>query len=324
MNKYFFILLSLIIANVATAQKREYYDMEPKHTLRKLRENKLSPKVYAVSMQKFNLTAKAKKRKVLNKDYAVLDTEIKSLMADSIKAEKAYQSKVRAFAEVSKIKTLIEGFLNSAKPYELKKEDLIEAQNLADAHGVKELIYADSNVNSSQKSKFFILQLNKLDLKVHLRKITWRLDQMDLVNPVKKPTSLLDQRLKDFRKRKNGIRKYNYITSTPKKVSKNKLAINNGTPRSLGDLSGKYTKGGLYHVVLSDYKLLFKKGMLITPEEAKKYKLEETGYVGPIQMLITEESTKKDFVTERTFLNAYAFSINGKFNSGKRTLVTAN
>jgi len=147
---------------------------------------------------------------------------------------------------------------------------------------------------------------------------------MDLVNPVRKPTSLLDQRLKDFRKKRGGLRKYNYITSTPKKVVKNKLAINDSNPRSLGDLSGKYTKGGLYHVVLSDYKLLFKKGMLISPGEAREYKLEESGYVGPIQMLITEESTKKEFVTERTFLNAYAFSINGKFNSGKKTLLTVN
>lgn len=324
MNKYFFILLSLIIANIATAQKTEYYDMEPKHTLRKLRENNRNPKVYPVSMKHFNLTAKAKKRRIPNKDYAVLETEIKGLMEDSIAAENAHQSKIRDFAEVSKIKTLIEGFLTSGKPYELKKNDLIEAQNLADTHGVKELIYADAQVNSAQKSKFFVLQLNKLDLKVHLRKVTWRLDQMDLVDPVRKPTSLLDQRLKDFRKKRSGVKKYNYVTSTPKKVSKNILAVSDNSSRSLGDLSGKYTKKGLYHVVISDYKQLFKKGMLISLDDAKKYKLEESGYVGPIQLLIREEASKKDFVTERTFLNAYAFSINGKFNNGKKTLLTAN
>ena len=155
--------------------------------------------MYAVVEKKFKFVAAASKRKVLNKKYEALEAEISSLVADSIAYDAKFQNKLSEYSEVIEIKKLVESFLNSTKPYEIKKSKLIKAQKLALQHNVNELIYADSQINSQFKSKFFVLQLNKVDLKVHLKKISWRLDQMELVKPVKSPSSILNQRLQELR-----------------------------------------------------------------------------------------------------------------------------
>ena len=314
MNKSVFLTVAVLLLQNVYGQQVSFFDMEPMHTQRKLKEYKQSPLVYSVSEKQVKLTIPGKKTRVLNKDYKEVESQIASLKNDSIHKEESFQLKLNKFSEVSKIKVLINEFLSSQKPYEIKKTKLIAAQKLAKANGVDELIYADNSINTSLKSKFFVLQLNKLDLKVHLKKVTWRLEQMDLVAPVKKPNVLMNQRLKDLRSKKRSLKPYNYIATKPTVSVKQVLVASQTLNSNL--LEGQYKQLGSYYIVQNDYNKSLKKGQIVTPKLVAKLGLNKKGFVGPQQVLFEDLKTKKQYITESNFLERYAFSINGKFNAG--------
>ena len=323
MKNVLLILLSIVLSNSIFAQNKDYYDLEPKHTLRISKEYNKFPVIYKVNNKEFVFSTKPKSKKVLNKKYALLSEQINDLEAQNAKRTSLYEGKIKKFKEVSKIKTLINTFLNSKMPYEIKKKNLIEAQTLASNHGVNELIYADSNINSSLKNKFFVLQLNKLDLKVHLKKVTWRLEKMDLVKPVESPSNLLEENLKELQLKKSRLRKYDLIASKPKITKKQGLVIG-ASSVPLKQVSGQFVKKGVYFIIKNNYKSLFKKGMLVSVSDVRKYNLEQKGYVGSAKELIVDTNTQHLYISEKTFLNKYAFSINGKYNANNKTLLSMN
>lgn len=316
MNKGVFLMITMLLLQNLYGQQSAFFDLEPKHTQRKLKEYKQSPQVYAVNERQLKFTTSVAKKRIKNQEYEVLESEITSLENDSIQREMKYQFELGKFSQVSKIKILINDFLSSTKPYELKKEKLITAQKLAQSNNVNELIYADKSINTELKNKFFVLQLNKLDLKVHLKKVTRRLDQIDLVKPSRKPSALIDQRLKDLRTRKRGVKQYNYLASKPKTVLKNGLITTNKID-NIGLLEGQFKQVGFYYVLKNNFKLNFKKGQLISAGDVAKFNLDKKGYVGPSQVLFQNVKTKNKYITQSNFLNRYAFSINGKFNNGQ-------
>lgn len=313
MKRCLLVMISMLFLQNGYSQHTTFFNLEPKHTQRKLKEYDQSPVVYKVAEKEFKFIAAASKKRVENKEFKELELEITALENDSIQREEQYKIKLSKFSQVSKIKVLINDFISSTKPYELKKEKLVTAQKIANTHGIDELIYADNSINSNLKSKFFVLQLNKLDLKVHLKKVTWRLDKMDLVKPVRKPSALINQRLKDLRARKRNVRQYKYIASKPKTIMKKGLVTMNEFSPSV--IEGQFVNLGTYYIVKNDYKHIFKKGQLLDGEVARKYKLASQGFVGAKQLLMQDTRTKEKFVTNSDFLNRYAFSINGKFNS---------
>ena len=313
MKNGIFLMFTMLLLQNVYGQQNTFFDMEPKHTQRKLREYKEAPVLYGLVEKKFKYVTAAPKKRIENKEYKELETQITALEKDSIQSEADHLYKLDKFSQVGKIKVLIDDFLTSPKPYEIKKDKLISAQKIAGANGITELIYADSSINSSFKSKFFVLQLNKLDLKVHLKKVNMRLSQLDLVEPVKKPSSLIDHRLKDLRSKKSGLKRYKYITSKPKTTFKNGLAVTNKLNIS-GSLKGEFKQIGKYYIAQSDYKGIFKKGQVLSIAEVKKHNLSDKGYVGPLQVLIQNVGSKVKYITKDNFLNRYAFSINGKFN----------
>ena len=314
MNKSVFLTIAVLLLQNVYGQQVAFFDMEPMHTLRKLKEYKQSPLVYSVSEKQIKFTTPGKKTRVLNKNYKEIETQIISLENDSIQKEESFQLRLNKFAKVSKIKVLINEFLGSTKPFEVKKSKLITAQKLAHANRINELIYADNSINTALKSKFFVLKLNKLDLKVHLKKVTWRLDQMNLVEPSRKPSTLLDTRLKDLRAKKSSLKQYNYIATKPTVSVKNILVTNQLLNSNL--LEGTFKQVGAFYIIQNDYNKNLKKGQVVTPKLVAKLGLDKKGFVGPKQVLFQDAKSKKQYITESNFLERYAFSINGKFNAG--------
>ena len=48
---------------------------------------------------------------------------------------------------------------------------LVKAQVISSENNLGYFIYADSEINPKLKSKFFVLSMNKMDLKIHLKTV---------------------------------------------------------------------------------------------------------------------------------------------------------
>jgi len=209
------ILLLFILYSLTTVYG-QYAVYEFKGNLNSLISKKKNeiPTVFEVIKGKISVKKKTPRKKVENPIYKNIDLELKELLKDSIQLVEANRKKIDTYNTIDSAKNLINQFIRSTKPYEIKKEKLIKAQLLADNNNLDVLIYADTKINAKNKSKFFVLKLNSLDLKVHLKKIVWKIESKNKKPDIKTPSS--PEKASELRKKLKTVNPYKYINGPSK------------------------------------------------------------------------------------------------------------
>ncbi|WP_010180934.1 hypothetical protein [Aquimarina agarilytica] len=98
----------------------------------------------------------------------------------------------------------------------------------------------------------------------------------------------------------------------------------NGSVDNPSKISGQFTKLGRYFVVKKQYNTLFFPGQLLTINEVSKYNLLVSNHVDVAQVLFEDVKTKNKYIANTSFLQHYAFSINGKYNKEGDRIVASN
>ena len=166
--------------------------------------------------------------------------------------------------------------------------------------------YADSEINPKLKSKFFVLSMNKMDLKIHLKKVIWK---MDAVKPEPENSNeLQNENLKVAREKLQSTNKYEVIKNGPSTESYNVLALGTDVVEPEKKVSGYFKVLGEYYVVNSE-----KEGTnieeLVTVKEAQKKKVKEEDLVFAISvMLIQNIVDKTKYVVSPGFIDQYALN----------------
>lgn len=317
MEKLLKVFVVLFVTQICFGQQVKVYEFEPKHTHRKIKEFKEAPIVYSVDHVTFEKTIAVGLVPILNNDYILLERNIKKLEKDSVVYHNKLAIASKRQNDLLKIKTLINDFIASPKDFDSKKENLISAQGLAEEYGLLELIYADENINPNKRAKFMVLKIDKLDLKVHLKRIVWRIEDMFIPLPVSK--SLIDENLQKLRRNIKGVEKYNYKDGGYKKLTRKGMVIKNKV-HNFDMVEGEFEQLGTYYILYNGYKKIFKQGEIVNQRQAIKNNLIDKGYTSVPRILMKQVKTNKLFLADLNFVNQYAFLINGKFNRGKLPL----
>ncbi len=311
----------VLVAQFCFGQQISFYEFEPIHTIRKLKENKDLPIVYSVDEVVFEKIIAVGLVPILNKEYSLLEQRIKKLEKDSIIYHNKLSKALKKQNDYTKIINLINQFNSSPKSYENKKEKLIQAQKMADSYRISELIYADENINPSKRAKFLVLKLDQLDLKVHLKRVVWRVQDLFISLPSPN-SSTIDASLQELRVAIKDMEKYSYKDGGSKTLTREGMVIKNKV-HNFNTVEGEYERLlGSYYVVHNGYKKVLKKGEIINSEIAVKNNLIERGYVSSPKVLIKQSTTGNLFLVDLSFVNKYAFLINGKFNRNELPVET--
>ncbi len=308
--KNYLLIINLVLFQIAFAQK-DVYKIDPIHTIRKLKQAVLQPRLYSLVFKDVSIVKAGANRKTINPSYIKLETEVETLREEAEQLQSVYDKAYQKYADLEKIKSSLTKFQSSEKSFESKKQHLIEAQVLALEHGFGELIYADDHINSMKKSKFLLLKLNKLDLKVHLKRVSWKLNTLASSEPIKDTSKddLLAVKEADL----ENTKKYKYFKSKGIKTEKSGLFINQKVT-SIKSLKGDFVKVGKYCILKSDFKNEFLKGEVISYEEAMKYNFLATSKVTSPKMVFKNKKDDSIYISDINFLRMYAFTINGRFN----------
>ncbi len=288
------------------------YELNKFYTQAVINETDKVPYMYSVKKEHVSFEKKEKQKRE-TKPYLDALLQLEKLVKDSTNVSNNYAEKLERFNQLNKVKTLIDNFLNSKKPFESKKEKLVEAQKIANSYKQDLLIYADDRINTENKSKFFVLKLKSLDLKIHLKKIIWKVD-----NTNKKPENNNNENFKNIEKYRNdlkSIKRFEYYYGPGKKSSRNALVINEkiekpetvtGNFEAINDYVYVKTKTKWH---LSNELILYKK----IKKNAQK------DIFSPSKKLIKNVSTQELYLVDLDFLETYAIDLNKK-----ETLITQN
>ncbi|WP_029209565.1 hypothetical protein [Aquimarina agarilytica] len=281
------------------------YEFNEFYTQTVISETGKVPYMYSVKKENVTFEKKVKLKRESPQYLAALD-KLNSFVKDSTSISESYSKELDKFTQLNKVKTLINDFLNSTKPYELKKGKLIEAQKIADTHHKDLLIYADNNINTKNKSNFFVLQLKSLDLKIHLKKVIWKVDASN-----KKPENSNNEDFKNIEKHRNNlksIKKFEYYYGPSKKSTRNALVLNEKIEK-LTTIKGEFK-------VVNDYVYLKNKtkwhiaNELILYSEIKESAKKDI--FSPLKKLIENVNSKELFLVDLDFLETYAINPNKK------------
>lgn len=312
-------ILLILVSFVISAQKSTY-ELDPVHTNRKLKNFKKTPFLYAVSYRKVNFNSGGGERKIINRDYVRLEKEIEELKEKQYTNEEIMiNDQLHKKEEIESIPNLIKRFLESGEAYDDKKNLLKEAQNLAIKYNVAETIYADEALNVKDHAKFKLLALNKFDLKIHLKKILWKLDELnvskpeleagktiDEVSPIALELELLEGKLLE-------TNKYVTIKLKAKSTNRQALLLSREIP-SANKLQGEFWPLGVFYIIKKDFKNRYKKGEIISSKVVRDEALKDLNIVGSPKLLFKNKISKATFISEVNFLKNFAFMVNGKFN----------
>ncbi len=307
------IFIAVFFLSISLIAQKNVYEFHSNNTKVRMKKNNNFPMIYSVMNTSFEIKKRAKARKVISQEYKNLNVEIESVVKDSISSGLKYQKSTEKLEALKKINTLISEYIGSSKPYELKVNKLVAAQKMADTYNLNQFIYADENLHPEKKAKFFILKLNSLDLKVHLKKITWELDKK-VKNFKQAPKDQeADSKLKMLREKLKKTSKYQYIKQPFKVHVEEGLALDS----SISDptiIVGVFEKVKDCYVLNKTYGI-YQKGRIVSVDEAVKGKVPNNYFVdGSLKKLISDVDSDKMYVVENDFLNKYALKINGKYN----------
>lgn len=239
------LLLLLVYSYISYGQYNTYEFKEVLNTLITEKRNE-APIVFKVNKTNISTATKSKK-KVETKLYKELNLELQEILKDSIKMAENNQQKTDSYKNMNTAKEYINQFISSAEPFEVKKEKLIKAQKIVDRSNLDLLIYSDEKINPENKSKFFILKIKSLDLKVHLKKIVWQIESKNKKPVVKKPFE--SEKAKEVRKKLKSIKRYEFIDGPMRSKKISTLALGEEITRPDDIIDGVFKNRGEYYVI---------------------------------------------------------------------------
>ncbi len=248
--------------------------------------------------------------------YTKAKLELEKAKSNLIKAGSKNIEIKKQNAEIKSIKKNINSFLASEDNYDVKKKFLMLAQKTSEKHHLNYNIYADNNINSKFKTKFFILSRKKLDLKIYLRRL---LPQIKI--ETKKAISLetINNDIKIAEKRLVNTKKY---IVTEEKVKLNKTSnykLGSFTFKPEIKLIGKYTDLGEYYVVKNSSE--YTGNTLISEKEALNKNLTFNNFMLSEKFILVRNNDNKslyllsqDYVKEASHIKLNPMEINQKKN----------
>jgi len=301
------ILLLFILYSLTTVYG-QYAVYEFKGNLNSLISKKKNeiPTVFEVIKGKISVKKKTPRKKVENPIYKNIDLELKELLKDSIQLVEDNRKKIDTYNTINSAKNLINQFIKSTKPYEIKKEKLIKAQLLADNNNLDVLIYADTKINAKNKSKFFVLKLNSLDLKVHLKKIVWKIESKNKKPDIKTPSS--PEKASELRKKLKTVNPYKYINGPSKLRDMSTLALGNEIKSPENIINGTFNNLGEYYVILKKINnQTFEQ--LISIDKVKSMDSKKLNFVFDITAtLIQKTDNNKLYLVASGFIDEYSLT----------------
>ena len=208
-------------------------------------------------------------KKTLSKSYLEALALYRRAKKDSIAFSEANKRKSNNKNEIAKVKNNINAFLKSTDDFQAKKHLLIEAQKISNKYGKNYLIYADAEINTANKSKFFVLSKNKLDLKIHLKRLLPKINitstnNNDIASSSKENADVLN-RLKLAKNKLRNTEKYTITpgTTTINKSSELKLDTFVFKPEDI--IIGNFSNLGKHYISNNT-----KGSKVLTPEDIKK------------------------------------------------------
>ncbi|WP_346881484.1 hypothetical protein [uncultured Algibacter sp.] len=244
--------------------------------------------------------------KVTSPAYRKASALLKKAVEDSIAANDQKKVIFKQKSETALIEANINKYLTSKDGYESKKQFLKKAQKISDKYGLKHLIYADAQVNSKFKSKFFVLSANALDLKIHLKKELPKIRQS--VASIKAPkvdNTAIYNRINSSRAKLVKTKKYITIAGKPKVTSYDILMVKELVKRPHLIFIGNYRNLGKYYIAKLGN--AYKEGQLVSVLEAQRAKLSEKDFLYKEAFVYLQPiGAKGNYLVEPKFLEDYA------------------
>ena len=287
------------------------YEFNQKHTKTKANRFKDTPQIYTVTKQRLFYTIKPK-IEIETEEYKIVTAEVNTLLKDSIKINSAYRNSLQKTKDLKKISQLINTFTSTPKPFEVKKHYLIEAQKLATKNGINELIYADDVINPDKKTKFKLLKIDKLDLKVQLKKVVWKCDNMAKNSTTPVNPSKINSQMAALREKQSNTKRYTYTIGDDKEVHKDTFA----TSKKINDISsiaGNFNSVDKFYVMKMTYGK-FVESELVSKKDVLKYNIPQKFLKdGERKVLLKNMDTGDLIIADDNYMKKYVFKINGQF-----------
>ena len=306
-----FILTITFLLTAHTFAQDAVYEFNEKHTKTKANRYKSTPEIYSVTEQKLAYTIKPK-IKIETDEYKSITSEINSILNDSISINTAYNNSLQKVKELKRISQLINTFIANPKPFEVKKHYLIEAQTLASKHNLNELIYADDLINPEKKTKFRLLKIDKIDLKVQLKKAVWKCNTTvkNIVAPIN--PSKINSQMAVLRKKQLHTKRYTYTIGSDKEVFKNGLAISSKI-NDISSITGNYNSVNKFYIMKSTYGK-FVQNELVSKSDIMKYGIPKRFLKDEERkVLLKNIDTGELVIADDHYVKKYVFKINGQF-----------
>lgn len=301
-------VITLIFFLTLKSYSQEYTELVFNNQLNNLVTEKLgyAPTVFEVDNKEYKSTTKTSSKRVTQAYKDAIEL-VKIAEKDSIEAAQNKDSELAKVHEIGKIKKNINKFLTSKDVYDAKKEMLIDAQKISNKYSLGYLIYADSQINKDYKSKFFVLSHNKLDLKIHLKKLLWKIDSNKNYPAAKVDNSLENNRLKQAREKFKSTKKYEIIQGKSNVRSYNVLTLGKDVINSEEQISGHFESLGEFYVVTAGNG--YKSEQLVPAKEVKAKKIKKENFVFEIPIVLIQHSiTKSTYVVSPGFIEEYAIN----------------
>lgn len=263
--------------------------------------------VFEISNKQYVDTIQTTKASSIKK----VSDEYKQVSAMVSKAEKEYEDAKAKNALINKqnveLNTLLKNvntFLQSKDVFDSKKQLLIDAQKISDKYKLGHLLYADANINTKYKSKFFVLSRNKLNLKIYLKKLIVKLKAS--IKPVKSiDNSEQERRLKSVKERLKRTKKYYYIKSA------GEATVNRYAEMSLGKrvykpenvIVGRYIGMGEYYLIEGNDTDID----MVSVSDAKMKKIKKEDFIFQKKFTVLKDQySNKSYLVINDFLSQYS------------------
>lgn len=302
-----FILVFSFCYSFMSYGQYSYFEFESKLNSLITKKKNEAPIVFEIV--KKNITVnKSTQKKVDNPEYQNINIELRKLLNDSIQTAQINKNKLDTYNQKNKIKELLNKYLVSKEGFSIKKQKLIDAQLIAKKMNLNWLIYADDKINTTNKSKFFVLKLNHLDLKVHLKKIVWKINSENKKPIIESPKLYTPKKVNTLRDQLNITKPYKYIKGPIKPQRTRVLALGTEITNPDGIINGMFKNLGEYYVIQKKIKGKLLE-QLISVEKVARLNSKKLNFVFDITAtLLQKVSDQKLYLTASGFIDEYSLT----------------